>query len=192
MEAGGLGREMARDAARVRELAEELLEARLIIRDVGADLTVGAVEQGLRGARGTAVPGPHEEDGVLAVVGDQAVHVAEQEVDARGGAPMAHQAMLDVDAAEIALLPRLGIGPIGAHERIGAKVDLTDGQVVGATPVLIHAGKRLRTHRTVELGPRGADHGLSHGLFLPRKGGTSFRLSNIVKPSVNDKTFYRK
>ena len=104
---GGLGREMARDAARVRELAEELLEARLIIRDVGADLTVGAVEQGLRGARGTAVPGPHEEDSVLAVVGDQAVHVAEQEVDARGGAPMAHQAMLDVDAAEIALPPVL-------------------------------------------------------------------------------------
>ena len=155
-------------------LGEELLETRLIVRDIGADLAVGSVKQGLRGTGGTTVTRTHKEDGVLTVIGDKTVHVAEQEVDSGSGSPVAHQAVLDVDTPKVTLLPRFRIGPIGAHQRIRTKVDLANGQVVGATPILVNSGELLCAHRVLELVPRSADHGLSHGLFLPRKDGTPF------------------
>ena len=105
--AGGLGGKVAGDAAGVGELAEELLQAGLVVGNVGTDLTVGAVEQGLGGAGGAAVTRAHQEDGVLLVVGDEAVDVAEEEVHARGGAPVADEAVLDVGAAEVAGLAGL-------------------------------------------------------------------------------------
>ena len=156
--AGGLGRVVAGDAAGVGELAEELLQAGLVVGDVRADLTVGAVEQGLRGAGRAAVAGAHQEDGVLLVVGDEAVDVAEEEVDARRGAPVAHEAVLDVLTAEAL-----------AHEGVGAEVDLANGEVVGGAPVAVDALELLLGDRPVELLPRGADDGVSHAVpFLPR------------------------
>ena len=162
--AGGLGREVAGDAAGVGELAEEPLEAGLVVGDVRADLAVRAVEQRLGGAGGPAVARAHEEHRVLAVVGDEAVHVAEQEVHARRGAPVAHEAVLDVGAAEVAGLAGPLVRPVLAHERVGAQVDLADGQVVCRTPVLVDALELLLGDGAVELLPRSADDGMSHVL----------------------------
>ena len=164
--AGGLGGKVAGDAARVGELAEELLQAGLVVGDVGTDLTVGAVEKGLGGAGGATVTRAHQEDGVLLVVGDEAVHVAEEEVHARGGAPVADEAVLDVGAAEVAGLAGLLVDEVLLHERVGAQVDLADGEVVGGAPVLLDALQLLGGNGVVELLPRGANNGLSHAWVL--------------------------
>lgn len=50
---GRLGRKVARNAAGIGELAEELLQASLVIGDVGVNLAVGAVEQRLGSTGGT-------------------------------------------------------------------------------------------------------------------------------------------
>ena len=111
----------------------------------------------------------HEEDGVLLVVGDEAVHVAEEEVDARRGSPVADEAVLDVLTAEAL-----------AHERVAAEVDLADGEVVRGAPVAVDALELLLGHRAVELLPRGANGGLCHVLLpssCPPSGGIiSYRL----------------
>src|SRR3954470_23593102 len=56
--AGRLGRCVARDPARERELAEELLEPRLVQRDVRVDLAVGALQVRARDDAGAAVTRP--------------------------------------------------------------------------------------------------------------------------------------
>ena len=160
--AGGLGRVVAGDAAGVGELAEELLEAGLVVGDVGTDLAVGAVKQGLRGSGRSTVAGAHEEDGVLLVVADEAVHVAREEVQAGRGAPVANQAVLDVLTGEA--VGAILVLVVRAHEGVGAQVDLADGQVVGATPVLVGPRDLVLAHRAVELLPWGSQHRLSHSL----------------------------
>ena len=49
---------------------------------------------------------------------------------------------------------------------IGAQVDLTDGKVVGAAPVLLHPLELLAGNRRIELFPRRSDNGLSHVCLL--------------------------
>ena len=153
--AGRLGRKVARNAAGIGELAEELLQASLVIGDVGTDLAVSAVEQRLGGTRGTTVTGAHQEDGVLVVIGDEAIDVAEQEVNAGRGAPVANQAVLNVGAAKVTRLTGLLVHKVGTHQRVGAKVDLADGQVVRSAPIQID---------TLELGSRNLV-----SQFLPRR-----------------------
>ena len=191
--AGGLGRVVAGDAAGVGELAEELLEAGLVIGDVRADLAVGAVEQRLRGAGRSAVARTHEEHRVLAVVGDEAVGVREQEVHARGGAPVAHEAVLDVGAAEVAGLAGLLVRPVLAHEGVRTEVDLADGQVVGRAPVLVDTLELLLGDGAVELLPGRADDGLCHvPLLLPGGWGRAerVRLPDFRWGAYQGKTFY--
>ena len=62
------------------------------------------------------------------MVGNETVDVAEQEVDAGRGAPVSHQAVLNVRTAKVARLAGLLVDKVGAHERVRAKVDLADGQ----------------------------------------------------------------
>ena len=61
-----LGRDMARDPARERELAEQPPQALLIATDVRVDLAVGPVEVGARDEPGPAVTGPGDVDRVQA------------------------------------------------------------------------------------------------------------------------------
>ena len=160
--ARGLGRVVAGDAAGVGELAEELLEAGLVIGDVGTNLAVGAVEQRLRGAGRSAVAGAHKEDGVLLVVADEAVHVAKEEVQAGRGAPVANEAVLDVLTGEA--VGAVLVLEVRAHEGVGAQINLANGQVVGATPVLVDPRDLVLAHRAVELLPGSSQHRLSHSL----------------------------
>ena len=112
---GRLGRKVARDAAGIGELAEELLQAGLVIGDVGANLAVGAVEQRLSSTGGATVTRAHQEDSILVVVGDQSIDVTEQEVDAGRGAPVANQAVLNVRTTEVAHLTGFLVDKVGAH-----------------------------------------------------------------------------
>ena len=153
--AGRLGRKVARNAAGVGELAEELLQAGLVIGDVGADLTVGAVEQRLGGAGRATVTRAHQEDSILVVIGNKAVDVAEQEVDAGRGAPVANQTVLNVRTTKVSHLAGLLVDKVSAHQRVGAKVDLTDGQIVRCAPIQVDA---------LELGSRNL-----MSQFLPRR-----------------------
>ena len=152
--AGRLGRKVARDAAGIRELAEELLQASLVIGDVGADLTVGAIEQRLGGAGGATVARAHQENGVLVVIGDEAVDVAEQEVDAGRGAPVTDQAVLNVRTTKVAHLTSFLVNKVGAHQRVGAKVNLADGQVVRCAPIQVDALELGSRHLVAQLLPR--------------------------------------
>ena len=97
----------------------------------------------------------HEEDGVLVMVADEAVYVAEQEVQTWGGSPVANQAMLNVLARETVL-----------HKRVAAKINLTNRQVVSCAPIPIDAGKLVLRYRLIQGLPRCAVHGLSHVLLL--------------------------
>ena len=112
---GRLGRKVARDAAGIGELAEELLQAGLVIGDVGANLAVGAVEQRLSSTGGATVTRAHQEDSILVVVGDQSIDVTEQEVDAGRGAPVANQAVLNVRTTEVAHLTGFLVDKVGAY-----------------------------------------------------------------------------
>ena len=49
------------------------------------------------------------------MIGNKAVDVAEQEVDARRGAPVTNQAMLDVRTTEVAHLTGFLVDKVGAH-----------------------------------------------------------------------------
>ena len=152
--AGRLGRKVARDAAGVRELAEEFLQAGLIIGDVGANLAVGAIKQRLGGAGGASVARAHQEDGILVVIGNKAVNVAEQEVDTRSGAPVAHQAVLNVRTAKVARLAGLLVDKVGTHQRVRTKVNLADGQIVRCAPIQVDALELGSRHLVTQLLPR--------------------------------------
>ena len=143
--------EVGRNATRVGELAEELLQASFVLGDVRVVLGVGAVDVGLSGTCRAAVARTHDEHGVLLVIGDQAVDVGEKEVQARGGAPVADQTVLHVIAGEGLL-----------HQRVATQVDLADRHVVGDAPVLVHAFDGLFGNRTIQLLPWGTNNRISH------------------------------
>ena len=75
---------------------------------------------------------------------------------------MADEAVLDVGAAEVAGLAGLLVDEGLLHERVGAKVDLADGEVVGGAPILLDALELLLGNGVVELLPRSTDNGLCH------------------------------
>ena len=96
----------------------------------------------------------HQENGVLVVIGNKAVDVAEQEVDAGRGAPVTDQAVLNVRATKVAHLTGFLVDKVGAHERIRAKVDLTDGQIVRCAPIQVDALELGSRHLVAQLLPR--------------------------------------
>ena len=142
---------VGRNAARVGELAEELLQTSFVLGDLREGLSVGAVQVGLSGTSRAAVARAHDDHSVLLVISDETVDVADEEVQARGGAPVTDQTVLDVFAGERLL-----------HQRVATQIDLADGEVVGCTPVLIHAFDSFLGNRSVQLLPRGANNRTRH------------------------------
>ena len=149
--ARGLRSEVGRDTARVGELTEELLQTSFVLGDLREGLGVGAVQVGLGGTGRATVARAHDDHGVLLVISDETVDVADEEVQARGGAPVADQTVLDVFAGEGLL-----------HQRVATQIDLADGEVVGCTPVLIHTFDSFLGNRSVQLLPRGANNRTRH------------------------------
>jgi len=126
--AGSFGRDVRWDAARERELFEKALDTRLVVRDIGVRGRVGAVEEARRDQAGAAVPRADDVHGRLLARLDHAVEVRIEEVESRGGSPVANQARLDVVAVK-----RL------AQQRIVEEVDLADAHVVGGTPPAVNS-----------------------------------------------------
>ena len=93
----------------------------------------------------------HDDHSVLLVISNETVDVADEEVQARGGAPVTDQTVLDVFAGERLL-----------HQRVATQIDLADGEVVGCAPVLIHAFDSFLGNRSVQLLPRGANNRTRH------------------------------
>ena len=121
---GRLGRHMAADAARERELVEEPLHARLVARQRGVDLAGCAFEVGIGDRRRPAVPGPDDPDRVEVARLDHPAGVGVDQVQPRGGPPVAQQPRLHVLGSE-----RL------AEEGVVQQVDLPHREVVRGAPV---------------------------------------------------------
>ena len=96
MEPGRLGRHVAGDAARERELAEQLAHPLRVPGDARVDLAVGPLEVGVGDDRRAAVARPDDVDRVEVPVPDHPVHVGVDEVEPGRRAPVAEQARLDV------------------------------------------------------------------------------------------------
>ena len=122
--AGRLGRDMARNPARKRELGEEPLHPLLVLRNVRIDLAVRPFEIGVCDQARPAVPGAGDVDHVEIVLFDQPVEMHIDEVQAWRRAPVPQKTRLDV-----LLLERL------TQQRIVEQVDLADGKIVGGAPV---------------------------------------------------------
>ena len=108
-------------------MAEEALDAVGVELDVRVDLGVRAFEVGVRDDAGAAVAGTDDVHHVEVALGDDAIEVGVDEVEAGGGAPVAEQARLDVVEGQRAI-----------EERIVFEVDLADREVVGGAPVGVH------------------------------------------------------
>jgi hypothetical protein len=119
-----LGSHMAGDPAGKGELPEQLSHPVDTFGDAGVDLGVGALEVGVGHESGSTVTGAGDVDDVGVPFPDDAVQMGVDEVEPRGGAPVAEQPGLDVFGGEVL-----------AQQRVVQQVDLADGQVVGGPPV---------------------------------------------------------
>ncbi len=136
-----LGRDVARHPARERELPEELLHARRVLRDRRPVLRVGALEPRARAHRRAAVPGPGDEQGVRVVQPDEPVDMCVEQIEAGRRSPVAEQARLDVLGAQ-------GL----AQQRVGEQVDLPDREVVRRAPPGVDVRELLRGERSAVIG----------------------------------------
>ena len=122
--AGGFGGHMAGDAAGEGEPLEELLHAVLVLRDVGVDLGVAAVQPVLRHHGVAAVAGAGEVDHVQIVPLDDPVKVRINKVLARAGAPVAYDSLLQIGGGQGTL-----------QQRIVQQIELAGGQIIGGAPI---------------------------------------------------------
>ena len=129
-----LGRRVAGDPSRERELETELLEPRLVLADVGIDLAVRALEVRVAHDGRTAVSGTGHVDHVEVVLLDDPVQVDVDEVLPGRRAPVPQQHALHVLRDQGAF-----------QQRIVVEIDLADRQVVGSAPVSVHRAEQLRS-----------------------------------------------
>src|SRR5215470_8954067 len=91
-----LGRHVARNTARKRELSEQPFHPLLVLRYVRVDLAVRALEVGVRHQTWAAVAWPGDKDHVEVVLLDDAIEMDVDEVEPRSRAPVPEQPWLDV------------------------------------------------------------------------------------------------
>ena len=104
----------------------------LVLADVGINLAIRPLQVGVGHQRRPPVPGAGDVEHVQVVELDDPVQVDVEEILAGRGSPVTEQARLDM-----LQLQRL------LEERVVHKVDLSDGQVVGGTPVGMHLAQLL-------------------------------------------------
>ena len=122
--AGCLRCDVRRDPARERELAEERAEACFVLRDMGVELRVGALEIRVGDEPRAAVTGAGDIDRGKITRVDRPVQVRVDEVETRRRPEMAEEARLDVLGLERPF-----------QQGVVEQVDLPDRQVVGRPPV---------------------------------------------------------
>ncbi len=122
-----LRRNMARYAARERELPEQLFHAFRVLGNIRIDLAVTALQPGVRDQPRTAVSRACDVNDVQIMRLDHPVQVCINEIQPRGGPPMSEQPRLDVRQ-----------GQWRGEQGIVPQIDLPHRQVVGRPPVGIH------------------------------------------------------
>ena len=127
-----LRRHVARNPARKRELFEQLPHPLGVRRDVRIELAVGALEIRVRHQPRPAVARSGDVDHLEVALGDDAIEVDVDEVQARRRPPVAEEPRLRVLELE-----RL------AQQRVVEQVDLADGEVVRGAPVRVHAAEKV-------------------------------------------------
>ena len=140
------------DPAGEGELPEQRPQPLFGAVDARVAFGVGAVEVGVGDHAGSAVPGPGHVQGVQVAVADGTVQVGVEEVQARGGAPMAQQPRLDIVPAEAV-----------AQQRVTLQVDLADAQIVRRPPPRIHRRQLLDGGISGAVRPRGVCRCGGHG-----------------------------
>src|SRR6185312_8404265 len=123
---GGGHADVARNAARRRELPNEAANALRVARYLRIDLAVRALEIDVRDYSRSAMAGAGEKDDVDVALDDDPIEMRVHEAQSGRRAPVAEQARLDVLEAE-----RLD------EQRIVLQKDLADGQIVGRHPVAV-------------------------------------------------------
>ena len=98
--ARSLGRDVAGDASRERELPEELAQAVLVARHVGVHLGIGAFEVGVRDEARASVTRSRDVERAQVPRLDRAVEVRVDEVEARRRPEVPEEARLDVLGGE--------------------------------------------------------------------------------------------
>ena len=83
---------------------------------------------------------------------DLAVHVGVDQVEARGGAPVAQETRLDVPGLKRP-----------AHQRVVQQVDLADAQIVGRPPVRVYQVQLFGAERSLH---RDVSHGVSPSSWI--------------------------
>ena len=128
--AGGFGRDVAGNAKRPTELAEETLDAVGVLLYRRVKLSVGTFKVGVGHQAWATVAGADDVDHVQVALVDGAVEVDVEEIEPRRGAPVAEQARLYIVQGERLL-----------EKRITLEIDLAHGKIVGGAPVGVHAGE---------------------------------------------------
>src|SRR6185437_10056310 len=118
------------------ELAEEALDAVLVLLDVRVNFRVGAFEIRVRHNAWASVTGADDVDHVQATVADEPVQMQVEKIEAGGGAPVAEQARLDVVDRQRAF-----------KEWVVLEINLADGEIVGGPPVGVHFRQEVRAER---------------------------------------------
>ncbi len=129
--AGHLGRHVGGDTPGEGELPEQPAQPLGVLGDVGVDLGVGPLEVAVGHRARPAVTRAGDVDRGLGAFPDHPVGVGGDEVQPRGGAPVAQQPRLDV----------VGVQRL-AQQRVVQQVDLPDGQVVRGAPPRVDARDR--------------------------------------------------
>ena len=172
---GSFRRCVAGDTAGVGELPEQLRHALLVVAHSAVDLRVGALKPGVGHHGGAAVARPGDEQHLLPVPADGAVQVGVDEVEP-GVVPQWPSSRDLVSSA------REGF----TQQRVGAEIDLADGQVVGRPPPAVHefkfdfvsrplagaaVSRRADSFRTggVRHGPSSASVSAAVGSVLPHR-----------------------
>src|ERR1035437_3422519 len=126
-------RSVAGNPTRKRKLRKELLEAGLILADIGIDLAVGAFEVGIGNHRRAAVAWAGDVNHVEVVFLDDPVQVHVDEVLPRRRAPMSQQHALHIGERQRPL-----------QQRIVVQINLADRQIVGGAPIRVHLAQQFR------------------------------------------------
>src|SRR6185437_2022497 len=134
--AGGFRRHVAGYAVGPTELAEEALDAVLVLFDMRVDFRVRAFEISIRDDAWAAMTRANDVDHVQAAVAYEAVEVEVEKIEAGGGAPVAKEPRLNVVDRQWAL-----------KEWVVFEINLADGEIVGGPPVGVHFRQEVRAER---------------------------------------------
>ena len=125
-------RDVARNAVRPGELAEEPVQSGSAAFDRRIALRVGAFQIGMRHQAGTAMPRADDVDHVEVVLLDQPVEVHVEKVQSRRRAPMAQQPRLDMLELERQF-----------EQGIVLQIDLPDREVIRRPPIGVHFPEKI-------------------------------------------------